>query len=65
MEERHICINCRKKTENFQRVNGGSWYCYDGCYSTTGTDRRTVDGSPGWLHNWKNLKEEFKGIEFP
>lgn len=63
--ETHICINCRHKTRTFQRVNGGLWYCYDGCYSTTEIDRRTTDGLPGWENDWKNLKPEFKGVEFP
>ncbi len=42
------CVICKKRTENWQRVNGSSWYCYDGCYSTTGMDRRTIDGTPRW-----------------
>jgi hypothetical protein len=56
--ERHICVVCRKKTENFQRVNGGPWHCYDGCWSTTGIDRRTIDGLPAWEHEFKNLKNK-------
>lgn len=47
-EKRHICVRCRKITGNFQRVNGGQWHCYDGCWSTTGKDWRTVDGTPFW-----------------
>jgi len=45
---RRRCVVCRKLTENWQRVNGGSWYCYDGCYSTTGYDRRSINGKPLW-----------------
>lgn len=47
MKRRRCCI-CRKLTYNWQRVNGGPWHCYDGCYSTTGMDRRTIDGTPLW-----------------
>jgi hypothetical protein len=46
---RRRCTVCRKLTENWQRINGGPWHCYDGCYSTTGYDRRTPDGKPAWL----------------
>ena len=49
MVERHRCCNCGKMTKNYQRINGGPWHCYDGCYSTTGWDRRTIDGTPLWL----------------
>lgn len=46
---RHKCVVCGKLTERWQRVNGGSWHCYDGCYSTTGWDRRQPDGIPHWI----------------
>jgi hypothetical protein len=45
---RKLCTFCRKLTEKWQGVNGSFWHCYDGCYSTTGTDHRTVDGTPLW-----------------
>jgi ribosomal protein L37AE/L43A len=45
---RHKCVNCGKMTENYQRINGGPWHCYDGCFSTTGRDSRTIDGTPLW-----------------
>jgi hypothetical protein len=28
-------------TYKWQRINGGPWYCYDGCRSTSGIDHRT------------------------
>jgi hypothetical protein len=46
--KRRRCHGCRKLTEKWQSYNGGVWHCYDGCYSTTGYDRRTVDGTPLW-----------------
>jgi hypothetical protein len=45
------CVCCRKLTEKWQKVNGGSTHCFDGCYSTTGRDSRTIDGQPAWLLN--------------
>lgn len=49
MNTRKKCCNCRKLTYNWQRVNGSPWHCYDGCFSTTGIDRRTTDALPAWL----------------
>ncbi len=46
--KRHCC-NCGQMTKNWQKVNGSPWHCYDGCYSTTGLDRRSPDGQPIWL----------------
>lgn len=46
---RKTCSCCRKKTENWQKINGGGWHCFDGCFSTTGQDNRTVDRHPAWL----------------
>lgn len=46
---RKRCVVCHLLTKNWQRVNGSPWYCFDGCHSTTGMDRRTVDGKPAWL----------------
>lgn len=46
---KRTCAICKKKTEKWQRVNGSAWHCYDGCYSTTGFDRRTSCGTPIWL----------------
>lgn len=46
---RRKCCNCKMLTENWQRVNGSAWHCYDGCYSTTGYDHRTLDGKPLWF----------------
>jgi hypothetical protein len=48
MELRHRCVACRQLTYKWQRINGGQLHCYDGCYSTTGWDRRTVSGKPLW-----------------
>ena len=45
---RKRCSICRKLTFKYQRVNGGAWHCYDGCYSTTGYDKRSIDGTPMW-----------------
>lgn len=42
------CVCCQKMTLKWQRFNKGPWHCYDGCYSTTGYDRRTVGGIPLW-----------------
>ena len=44
----HICVRCRHKSNVCQRVNGGPFHCHDGCYSTTGKDWRTIDGTPLW-----------------
>ena len=33
-------------TLKWQKVNGRPAHCYDGCFSTTGVDRRTPDGKP-------------------
>jgi len=46
---RKRCCVCNKLTFNWQRINGGAWHCFDGCYSATGIDRRTTDGEPAWL----------------
>lgn len=56
MERKKRCANCGQLTHKWQRVNGGSWHCYDGCYSATGRDRRTEDGHPLWLK--KDGKDE-------
>ena len=46
--KRKRCCFCKKLTFRWQRINGSQWHCYDGCYSTTGYDRRTKDGKPLW-----------------
>lgn len=56
MADRHKCCNCGKMSGNYQRINGGPWHCYDGCYSTTGRDWRTIDGSPWWLNKEKGIE---------
>lgn len=49
MPRRHKCVICNKLSNVTQRFGSGApWYCWDGCYSTTGVDRRTVDGKPAW-----------------
>lgn len=48
-EGKHICVICRHKTAKWQRSGKGPYTCYDGCYSTTGIDRRTTTGKPLWL----------------
>ena len=45
---RRKCCFCRKLTCKWQRINGSPWHCYDGCYSTTGCDKRTTTGKPLW-----------------
>lgn len=50
---RKRCVVCDKLTNNWQRINGSPWHCYDGCYSTTGVDCRTADGKPLWLQDDK------------
>jgi hypothetical protein len=52
------CVVCNKQTENWQRVNGSAWHCYDGCYSTTGIDNRTINGGPLWEGN--KTKPEYR-----
>lgn len=46
MNKRKRCVRCNKLTYKWHRYNGGPWHCYDGCYSTTGYDYRSVDGKP-------------------
>ena len=53
---RRRCVICGKLTHKWKRINMGSWHCYDGCYSTTGWDRRTIDGQPLW-ENGKAIEE--------
>ncbi|HYT45468.1 MAG TPA: hypothetical protein VEP90_24295 [Methylomirabilota bacterium] len=55
---RRKCRICGKLTEKWQRINGGPWHCYDGCYSTIGYDRRTSTGKPLWLLTKKEKKHE-------
>lgn len=47
---RKRCSICGLLTYNWQAVNLGSVHCFDGCYSTTGRDRRSPDGS-----HWKAI----------
>jgi hypothetical protein len=44
--KRRRCVVCNQLTCNWQRIYGGPWHCYDGCFSTTGIDGRTEDGTP-------------------
>lgn len=48
--QRKRCVYCRLMTENWTYYSGPSSstpvFCQDGCYSTTGRDRRTKDGEP-------------------
>jgi hypothetical protein len=46
---RKKCNICNKLSTNWQKVNGSIAHCFDGCYSTTGRDKRTIDGQPAWL----------------
>ena len=50
---RKRCIACSQLTEKWEKVNSGPTHCYDGCFSTTGSDRRTIDGKPAWLPHGK------------
>ena len=56
MRRRKRCVVCNKLTHTWQRINGGPWHCYDGCYSTTGWDCRTADGEPLWEKKEKQNK---------
>lgn len=56
----HICRRCGKKSKRCQRVNGRPWHCHDGCYSTTGKDWRTIDGTPLW-EGGKIKDEKYSG----
>jgi hypothetical protein len=58
---RKRCVLCHCLTEKWQKVNGSPWHCYDGCYSTTGHDRRTVDGTPIWLKNKTKKQKDMMG----
>ena len=53
MPERRKCSVCCKLSRNWTRRNGGPWHCFDGCYSTTGLDRRSADGYPSWIKTFK------------
>lgn len=53
---RKRCKTCNLMTAKWQRINGGPVHCFDGCYSTTGYDHRTVDGSPRWLQGKEKKK---------
>jgi len=55
---RKRCVVCKRLTEKWQSVNYGPIHCYDGCYSTTGWDNRTPDGSPKYKsqHNIEEKK---------
>lgn len=59
MIRRHRCVACNKLTDRWERINGGHYKCYDGCYSTTGWDSRQKDGIPRW--NLKNRPEDSNG----
>ena len=48
MPNKRRCCVCGKMSTRWQRINGSPWHCYDGCYETTGRDRRTIDGQPAW-----------------
>lgn len=39
-----FCLNLTEKWSKF----GETTFCYDGCYSTTGWDNRTLTGKPLW-----------------
>lgn len=39
---RRKCKICKKMTYKWQGVQGGVAICSDGCYSTTGSDRRLL-----------------------
>jgi hypothetical protein len=45
---KELCTNCNQFTEMWQQINGGPIHCHDGCFSTTGRDKRTTDGKPAW-----------------
>ncbi len=42
--QRRRCWICSKMSSVWKKMPGGSAYCADGCHSTTGFDRRTLDG---------------------
>lgn len=61
MKKRHRCPYCNKLSYFCHSVNGSGWYCYDGCWSTTGWDHRTKDGIPLWLKT-KEEREEYHKV---
>lgn len=50
-DKKRRCTVCKKMTDKWQRINGGPWHCWDGCFSTTGRDYRTINGKPLWEGN--------------
>jgi hypothetical protein len=58
-KHRHRCSVCKKLSYFTHSINGAEWVCYDGHFSTTGTDNRTINGKPLWLGNKAKGKIEF------
>jgi hypothetical protein len=56
LNTRKRCKVCGKLTTKWQSINYGVIHCYDGCFSTTGYDNRTIDGKPKYKTQLNNLK---------
>src|ERR1700675_1212247 len=52
---RKRCQYCLKLTEKWYKL-GSLVACYDGCFSTTGWDGRTINGKPLWEMSLKDQK---------
>ncbi len=44
--DKHRCCMCNKMSYYTHSINSSPWMCYDGCFSTTGRDKRTKNGIP-------------------
>ena len=55
LERRKRCVICGLLSHRCMRINGGSPYCHDGYFSTTGRDRRSPDGKPLWEAPYKGM----------
>lgn len=54
---RKRCSVCNKLTHKWQKINASPWHCYDGCFSTTGFDRRdAIEGLPVWMNEEEKQK---------
>ena len=47
-KKRHKCACCGRLSYYTHSINGGPWISYDGHFSLTGRDDRTIDGTPLW-----------------
>jgi hypothetical protein len=56
MLSRKRCQVCSKLSEHWSK-SGSFVFCYDGCFGTTGWDRRTINGKPLWEMSLKDQKK--------